>query len=207
MSKQSVSVVCHQCRRPYVLKVDLEQVRQDRPRAVCSRCGERFDVYARLGERTRREPKTAAREDSLGVQSLAPLLGGAAKDGNELATPDPGALSAREARREEEIRAAVTPPAPDRHLRPKRHRAAQSSGQWTLELDLGRPFPWAREDPAGLDALAHDYGPSASVVEWLLTEVSDDHGRETPPPIPIDARKTLPPSVIVSGKEEPTAEG
>lgn len=39
-----ISVNCPVCRRPYVLRVNLEQLRETRQSALCARCGQRFDL-------------------------------------------------------------------------------------------------------------------------------------------------------------------
>ena len=53
-----ISVNCPVCRRPYVLRVDLEQLRETRPHALCARCGQRFDLLE-LVEKASRKSEVA----------------------------------------------------------------------------------------------------------------------------------------------------
>lgn len=48
--KTTVQIVCPHCRRSYEFKVDLKRIYHTKPRAVCSRCGGKFEVIQRMSE-------------------------------------------------------------------------------------------------------------------------------------------------------------
>jgi hypothetical protein len=50
IQRETVRLVCPHCRRTYVIKVDLKKIYRTKPRAVCSRCGGRFEVIQRMYE-------------------------------------------------------------------------------------------------------------------------------------------------------------
>lgn len=48
--KVPVRIVCPHCERSYVIQVDLQRIFRTSPRAICARCGRRFDVIQRMSE-------------------------------------------------------------------------------------------------------------------------------------------------------------
>jgi hypothetical protein len=48
--KSPVRIVCPHCQRSYVIHVDLQRIFRTSPRAICARCGKRFDVIQRMSE-------------------------------------------------------------------------------------------------------------------------------------------------------------
>ncbi len=48
MSQTAIDISCPHCKQSYRIKVDLDRLSRVRTRAVCARCGQRFDVAARL---------------------------------------------------------------------------------------------------------------------------------------------------------------
>lgn len=59
-----ISVNCPVCRRPYVLRVNFEQLRETRPKALCARCGQRFDLLE-LAEKATEQSESATDRPSL----------------------------------------------------------------------------------------------------------------------------------------------
>lgn len=58
-----ISVNCPACRRPYVLRVNFEQLRETRPKALCARCGQRFDLLE-LAEKATKQTESAREKSS-----------------------------------------------------------------------------------------------------------------------------------------------
>lgn len=117
---------CPHCRREYQLSIPAEKLMQSRKRALCTRCGERFEIRARLQE--------LAAEDDYEV-----LVGEAAED--EAGAPAAPPVIA------EAIQAAV--PA---HLEPV--AGEQASAEEDRELLVPPPLDWLAFAGAGEGAAA-----------------------------------------------------
>lgn len=64
IQREAVRIVCPHCRRTYVIKVDMKKIYRTKPRAVCSRCGGRFEVVQRMYE-IEQPLASTARHDSI----------------------------------------------------------------------------------------------------------------------------------------------
>jgi hypothetical protein len=127
--KSPVSIVCPHCQRSYVIQVDLQRIFRTSPRAICARCGKRFDVIQRMSEiepgnveadqATDQRSADVPRPPRARVDHAPPTRDRAAADRPKRprAAPGPGPGPVKSERGDEDLPAARQParaaPAPD----------------------------------------------------------------------------------------------
>lgn len=197
--KKSVQIVCPHCRRSYVIQVDLTRIYRSSPRAICSRCGGKFEVIQRMSElddepaatsdlssRITPEPPVHTRPetpadppedepDDLQMSTQIVLSDAISLD------PDGADLS-----RQSGSAPASPPPAADREpdiaLPPKPRAEPLPPSSFDelgapVESDLDQPMPWASGARTDLGVLATELPESALVLESLLTEQARKGGK------------------------------
>ena len=193
-----ISVNCPVCKRPYVLRVNLEQLRETRPRALCARCGQRFDLLE-LAERSMKEtipaegPSTGFSTTGRSLKKLSTISertppptradGQGTQPGAYRATVDRDAVrrARLRTRNHDEIRRALALP----HVQALRtgqratlppvseelgETGVPSSPTVTRQViaDLDQPFPWLDDFDLGLDGLAAEFPDMSALLESLL---------------------------------------
>ncbi len=170
--KTPVRIVCPHCRRTYVIKVDLQRIYHTKPRAICSRCGGRFEVVQRMYEiddgvdsRSSRE-----RDNSTALGSVNHDVGKAPQK-RRRARPKGGVIEERGKRRRKPKRASKSTQGAAEEKKPPRPRGADVETELEVSKTSDEPtLPKAQPGTAASSTTTRKFEKKAAKARAATEE-------------------------------------